>query len=280
MSGTSTVAGLLAQALARLSDSDTARIDAQLLLASVLGKSRSWLYAWPEAVPDDSQRERFLTLVEARRAGSPVAYLLGEREFYGLLLRVDESVLIPRPDSELLVETTLALDLPSEARVADLGTGSGAIALALASVRPHWQLLAADISSAALAVARDNASRLDLERVQFVESAWCAALPPGPYDAIVSNPPYLAADDVHLQQGDLRFEPRSALVAGPDGLEDLRLLAAQCRPLLRSGAALLLEHGWQQGEQVRQILAAAGYCAVCSYRDLAGHERVTGGLRP
>lgn len=276
---TGSVAALLEQARQALAGGDSPDLDAQLLLARALGRSRAWLYAHPEALPDAAQCEHFAQLLAARQAGRPMAYILGEREFHGLRLQVDESVLIPRPDTELLVELALALDLPPAARVADLGTGSGAIALALALARPQWRILASDNSAAALAVAQRNAAALELAQVDFRLGSWCAVLEGNDWDLLLSNPPYIAPDDVHLETGDLRFEPRSALVAGEAGLADLRALATQARVHLRSGGQLLLEHGWQQGEAVRELLRAAGYAEVRSYRDLAGHERVSGGIQ-
>lgn len=273
------VGALLREARQQLGNSDSADLDARLLLARVLGRSRTWLHAWPEAGVEAEQVARFHELIAARREGRPVAYLLGEREFHGLRLRVDDAVLVPRPDTELLVELALALELPADARVADLGTGSGAIALALAAERPGWRILATDRSESALAVAQQNARDLELSQVCFRQGDWCAALGGGDWDLILSNPPYLAADDPHLD-GDLRFEPRHALVAGDDGLADLRLLAQQAREHLRPGASLLLEHGWQQGAAARELLLEAGYLAVSSHRDLAGHERVSGGIQP
>lgn len=273
------VAALLREGRQQLGNSDSADLDARLLLAHVLGRTRTWLHAWPEALVAPEQIAAFRALIAARREGRPVAYLLGEREFHGLRLKVDEAVLVPRPDTEVLVELALGLDLPADARVADLGTGSGAIALALAAERPGWRILATDRSAAALAVAQQNARELGLTGVVFRQGDWCAALDGGAWDLIVSNPPYLAEDDPHLA-GDLRFEPRQALVAAEAGLADLRTLAQQARTRLRRGASLLLEHGWQQGAAVRELLMEAGYLAVSTHRDLAGHERVSGGIQP
>lgn len=277
----SSVRALLAQSVACLRGSDSAALDAQLLLAQAMGKSRTWLYAWPDADVDSATMQRFAALLAARAAGTPVAYLLGQREFWSLPLEVGPAVLIPRPETELLVETALELGPAGPARVADLGTGSGAIALALAHERALWQLYATDRSAEALAVARCNRDRLGLERqVQCLAGSWCEPLPPQPFDLIVSNPPYLAADDPHLLQGDLRFEPRSALVAAGDGLQDIRDLATQALPRLKSGAWLLVEHGQEQGRAVRALFAAAGYGRIETRPDAAGRERLTLGCKP
>lgn len=274
-----TVRALLEHGTARLASSDSATLDAQLLLAAALGKTRTWLYAWPDAVLQPEVVQQFDTLLEARAAGTPVAYLLGTREFWSLPLRVSPAVLIPRPETELLVETALALGPRGAARVADLGTGSGAIALALASERPLWTVHATDTSDAALAVAEGNRQALALGNVRFLAGSWCEPLPAAAYDLILSNPPYIAADDEHLQQGDVRFEPRQALVAGEDGLQDIRDLATQALPRLAAGGWLLVEHGWQQGSAVRALLQQAGYREVATQRDAGGRDRMTMGCR-
>lgn len=259
--------------------SDSAQIDAEVLLCSALDKPRSHLYAWPEQALGPAQHSRFEALLERRILGEPVAYITGVREFWSLSLQVNPQVLIPRSETEVLVEQALALLQTPQALVADLGTGSGAIALALATERPGWQLVATDASAAALAVASDNRIRLGLGNVTFREGRWCDALPAGSYDMIVSNPPYIEPDDVHLGQGDLRFEPRSALVADDGGLADLRSIAAQALSHLRPGGWLLLEHGWQQGAGVREILERLGYREVGTIRDLSGNERISLGCR-
>lgn len=277
----------LEQATTVLVASDTARLDAEVLLACVLGKARSYLFSRPETELSDEHSTAFAALVARRAAGEPVAYLTGVRGFWTLDLQVTSAVLIPRPETELLVELTLTSaqhigdgrrDAPL--RVADLGTGSGAIALALASERPHWQIYATDRSEQALQVARGNALRLGLERVQFGAGDWCDALPADVrFDMIVSNPPYIAGEDPHLTRGDLVFEPRSALVADERGLRDLATICRQSGPRLRDGGYLLLEHGYEQGVDVRALLTSAGFENVQSERDLAGHERVTLGRR-
>ncbi|MCC6595465.1 MAG: peptide chain release factor N(5)-glutamine methyltransferase [Rhodanobacteraceae bacterium] len=274
------VRALLAAASLRL-DGDAARSEVELLLAHALGTSRSWLYAWPEHVPTPAQQARFAELVEARVRGEPVAYLLGEREFWSLRLVVTPAVLIPRADTEVLVEQVLArLPAATALQVADLGTGSGAVALAIASERAQARVLATDASPAALALARRNAHDLRLANVEFAQGDWCAALGSRQFDLIASNPPYIAEGDPHLLQGDLRFEPRAALGSGPDGLDAIRAIVAQAPRHLLADGWLLLEHGFDQATAVRALLADAGYREIGSARDHAGHERVSGARRP
>jgi release factor glutamine methyltransferase len=259
---------------------DTGRIDAELLLGHSLGKTRSYLYTWPEQDVGAAEEAHFSALLAARRAGEPIAYLTGRREFWSLDLQVDRNVLIPRPETEVLVAWALALELPVDAAISDWGTGSGAIALALASERPGWTILATDESSAALAVAETNGARLGLANVHFVLADWGSGMAADSLDLVVSNPPYVAADDPHLGEGDLRFEPQSALVSGPEGLESLRRIAKDAARVLRPGGWLLLEHGHDQAGVVADLLAAEGFTAIECRRDLAGIERVSGGCRP
>lgn len=299
--------------------SETAQIDSELLLGAALGATRAGLYAWPERVLSPSEHSRFESLLERRILGEPIAYILGEREFWSLSLRVTPHVLIPRPETELLVETALSLAAAAESlgsmssvgsvgsggsggsvgsvgsvdsvdsvgaglarehagavrRVADLGTGSGAIALALASERPHWQLVATDQSVDALRVASDNAVRLNIHNVSFRQGSWCDALPEGLFDMILSNPPYIDPQDAHLLQGDLRFEPVTALAAAEQGLADLRAICHEAPRHLVPGGTLLLEHGFEQGPAVAQLLADAGFLGVRTLLDLNGLPRVT-----
>lgn len=270
------VRSLLAGAAGQLGGNDDARSEAALLLAHVLGRARAWLFAWPEFEPDAGQRAHFHKLVRARERGEPIAYLSGRREFWSLDLVVTPDVLIPRPETELLVELALArMETDRECRVADLGTGSGAIALALARERPCARIVATDASVAALAVARANGERLGIANVAFSQGDWCAALGDSLFDLIVSNPPYIAAGDQHLHEGDLRHEPASALASGADGLDAIRRIIAQARTHLVTRGWLLLEHGWDQAGQVRELLDNAGFDAAHSVRDGAGHERVT-----
>ncbi|SDU13304.1 peptide chain release factor N(5)-glutamine methyltransferase [Geopseudomonas guangdongensis] len=260
---------------AELPDSPSPRLDAELLLAHALGQSRSYLRTWPEREPSAAQCAAFDALLERRRAGEPVAYLLGRQGFWSLDLEVAPHTLIPRPDTELLVETALALGPGGPARVLDLGTGTGAIALALACERPAWQVLGVDRVSEAVQLAERNRARLGLGNARFVESVWFSTLGGERFALIVGNPPYIAADDRHLNEGDVRFEPASALVAGQDGLDDIRLIVHEAPEHLEAGGWLLLEHGYDQAEAVRALFAARGFAAVESRRDLGGHQRIT-----
>ena len=260
---------------ADLPTSPTARLDAELLLAAVLGKPRSYLRTWPEHEPGAEQLAAFAALLERRRMGEPVAYILGHQGFWSLDLEVAPHTLIPRPDTELLVETALQLAPATPQRVLDLGTGSGAIALALASERCGWQVTGVDRIAEAVALAERNRQRLKLGNAEFLQSSWFDGLAGERFDLILSNPPYIAADDRHLGEGDVRFEPLSALVAGVDGLDDIRQIIAQAPRHLQAGGWLLLEHGYDQAEAVRELLAAAGFTAVDSRRDLGGHQRIS-----
>jgi release factor glutamine methyltransferase len=260
---------------ADLPDSPTARLDAELLLAHVLGKPRSYLRTWPEQQVPETQGQRFAELLVRRRTGEPVAYLLGRQGFWSLELEVEPTTLIPRPDTELLVETALALLADELAKVLDLGTGTGAIALALASERPSWRVAGVDRVVEAVALAERNRGRLGLNNAEFRLSHWFSALAGERFRLIVSNPPYIPATDPHLGQGDVRFEPVSALVAGNDGLDDIRLIITEAPAHLEDGGWLLLEHGYDQGEAVRGLLSARGFIEVASRRDLGGHERIS-----
>jgi len=265
---------LLVAATARLGE----RTDAEALLLHVLGQSRSWLFAHADDALDTDVRTAFEALVARRAAGEPVAYLTGRRGFWTLELEVTPATLIPRPETELLVE--LALErLPRDmaCRVADLGTGSGAIALALASERPQAQVVATDASVDALAVARRNAQRLGIANVRFVQGDWLAPLTGERFALVVSNPPYIEAADPHLTQGDLRYEPAAALASGADGLDAIRRIVARAPAHLESGGWLLFEHGWNQGDAARALLRAAGYVQVFTTQDLEARDRVSGG---
>jgi release factor glutamine methyltransferase len=275
-----TVAALLAGATSRLPGRE-ARSEAEHLLAEVLSADRSWLFAHADAVVAADVATRFEALLQRRIRGEPVAYLLGRRGFWKLDLQVTADTLIPRPDTELLVELALAR-LPGgrALRAADLGTGSGAIALALASERPQLHVVATDASAAALAVARANAQALRLANVAFRLGDWCAPLAGEGFDLIVSNPPYIAAGDPHLDQGDLRFEPAAALASGADGLDAIRRIVHAAPAHLRPGGWLLLEHGWQQGAAVRGLLQATGFVEVATEQDLEARDRVSLGRRP
>ncbi len=262
-----------------LSGGDSPRLDAEVLLCELLGCNRAGLVIRADDVLSSEIALRYAALIERRQLGEPVAYLTGRREFWSLELQVSPAVLIPRPDTELLVEWALERLLGVAApRIADLGTGSGAIALALASERPDAAVVAVDQSADALGQAAHNARLLGLERVGFRLGDWLAPLAGESFDLIVSNPPYVAEQDPHLR--DLRFEPRRALTAGADGLADLRRIAAEAPAYLKPGAALLLEHGAEQGEAVRTLLRQCGYSAVETRPDLNGRERGTLGVRP
>ena len=265
----------LVQALAEARAAGLDALDAELLLLHQLGRpdDRAWLRAHDRDSLTAEQHGAFEQLCLRRRAGEPVAYLVGRKEFFGLSLAVDARVLVPRPDTETLVDWALALLGDAPLQALDLGTGSGAIALALKHARPAWQVSAIDASPAALAVAQANAQALGLT-VNFQQGHWLDGLA-GPWDLVVSNPPYIAEGDSHLAA--LRHEPASALVAGPDGLADLRHIIRQAPACLAPGGWLLLEHGHDQAEAVRELLASAGFTAVCSQRDLAGIPRCSGG---
>ncbi len=275
-----TTSPTLAQALAQAHTLGLARIDAQLLLLHAVGRpdaGRAWLLAHDTDAMDEAVHAQFIALCQRRLAGEPVAYLTGRKEFYGLPLQVDARVLDPRPDTETLVDWALEVIAPlASPRVVDLGTGSGAIALALQSQRADAQVLAVDASTDALAVAQANAERLGLP-VQFQPANWLAGVE-GLFDAIVSNPPYIPSADPHLSA--LTHEPLQALASGADGLEDIRTIVAQAPTHLRPGGWLLLEHGYDQAEAVQALLATQGFTQVHSRNDLAGIARCTGGQWP
>ncbi len=276
--GTTTGAALT-EAASRL-DGESARLDAELLLAHALARPRAWLYAHSDDPMDAQAAARFEALVARRASGEPVAHLTGRRGFWSLELEVTSDTLVPRPETERLVE--LALErLPADRvlRVADLGTGSGAIALAIAVERPQARVTATDAGAAALELARVNAGAHEIRNVEFRHGQWWAPLAGERFDMVVSNPPYLAEDDPHLQ-GDLRHEPRAALVSGADGLDAIRDIARGAAAHLEPGGWLLVEHGWTQGAAVRALFARAGLVAVETALDLEDRERVTLGRRP
>jgi release factor glutamine methyltransferase len=259
---------------------DTARLDAEVLLAHALGKTRSHLHAWPEKHLSAEQQAQFQRLLQARIRGEPVAYLTGQREFWSLPLAVTPATLIPRPETETLVALVLeVIPADSSALIADLGTGSGAIALAIAHERPRCRLLATDISPAALATAAANARRLDIDNIEFLAGDWCAPLAGRQCDLIVSNPPYIRDSDPHLRNGDVRFEPRSALAAGAEGMDDLTKITHCAGHLLNTGGWLIMEHGYDQGRQAIELLEANGFLAVADHADGAGLSRVIMGQR-
>jgi len=257
----------------------SARDEATLLLAHTLNVSRAWLVAHGVDAVDEEQAATFDAMIARRARGEPVAYLTGTRGFHALELHVTPDVLIPRPETELLVELALQrIPVETECRIADLGTGSGAVALAIAHVRPLARVTATDASEAALDVARHNAQRLGLRNVEFAQGNWCAALGDArDFDLIVSNPPYIAENDPHLREGYLRFEPPAALASGAEGLDAIRTIVLDAHKQLRTGGWLLFEHGRDQGEAVRVLLTQSGYGEVFTARDLEGRERVSGG---
>lgn len=262
-------------AAARLAEvSESPRLDAEVLLALALDLPRSYLYAHPDDVLDEASTARFFAAVEKRLQGSPLAYITGEKEFWSLPLAVGPGALVPRPETELLVELALR-EIPrrGEFFVLDLGTGSGAIAVALASERPACRIVATDISAAALSIAKHNAAKLGLGSIEFVEADWTTSLTGAHFDLVVSNPPYVRADDPALEK--LRFEPELALVSGKDGLDAIRTLAADCGRLLTASGILMLEHGADQREEVARILAQNGWAGIECFSDLAERPRVT-----
>lgn len=276
-----TIRRILKEAQAQLSSAlalpgNEAKLEAQILLQHCLDVNRAWLLAHENDATDANNHAEFQTLLNRRLQGEPIAYILGKREFYGLAFKVTSDTLIPRPDTETLVEAALER-IPQDQpyRILDLGTGTGAIAIAIAKHRPVSQVTAVDASSAALAVAQENARSLSTDNVKFVLSDWFDALQSQTYDVIVSNPPYVAQDDVHLKQGDLRFEPISALAAGTDGLDCIRQMIKQAAQYLEPHGWLMLEHGYDQAEKVTNLMKAAGYSAISSVADLPGVYRVT-----
>ncbi|MBB6054146.1 peptide chain release factor N(5)-glutamine methyltransferase [Tolumonas osonensis] len=275
------IASLRQQLIQRFSESDSAALDADCLLCAVLSCTRTYLRTWPEQELTPEQVEQVEQLAVRREQGEPVAYILGVREFWSLPLQVSPATLIPRPDTEALVEWSLTLlsDKGQGQKALDLGTGTGAIALALKSEMPALSVWALEREPAALDLARRNAARLGFS-VNFLASNWFSALNERGFQLIVSNPPYIDATDPHLSQGDVRFEPHTALVADDDGLADIRQIIEQAPTYLATGGWLLLEHGWQQAEAVRSLLVARGFHAVTTKQDLGGQDRVSGGQWP
>lgn len=261
--------------------SDTPRLEAELLLAAALDRPRVYLHAWPEHTPEPEPAARFADWLERRLRGEPIAYLLGRREFWSLDLEVTPDTLIPRPETELLVELALArLALERPVAVADLGTGSGAIALALALERPRARVVATDRSPAALTVARCNAKRLGIDHVEFREGEWCKPLAGAWFDLIVSNPPYVATTDPGWRRSELRYEPSEALAAGADGLDALRAIIRHAPDHLQPNGWLLLEHGYDQGAVVPALLRERGFTDVNDHLDSAGLSRASSGRWP
>lgn len=260
-------------AKAQLVSSDSALLDAQVLLAHVLEKETIYLMTWPERELSDVQQVAFESVITQRVSGVPVAHLTGLREFWSLPLKVNDSTLIPRPDTEILVETALDLCTPQSA-ILDLGTGTGAIILALASELPMATCCAVDFNHDAVALARENATSLNINNVTVEQSNWFENVQ-GAFDVIVSNPPYIDENDHHLGEGDVRFEPLSALVASENGLSDIRLIADQAREYLTANGSLLIEHGFEQGAAVREIFSAFAYDNIKTVKDYGDNDRIT-----
>lgn len=260
------------------SRSDSARLDAELLLARALDVQRSYLFAHPEDEMDPEAAKRFSGAVSKRAEGMPMAYITGEKEFWSMTLLVSPATLVPRPETELLVEQALSR-IPRRAdwQLADLGTGSGAIGLALARERPLCQVTATDLSAAALLVAAENARQLAVPNIEFVAGSWTEPLGGRAFDVVVSNPPYVASDDPHL--ADLRHEPLAALAAGADGLDAIRALAASVKGILKPGGHLLLEHGDRQAGSVAELLEECGWSEITTCNDIEGRPRVTAAIR-
>lgn len=270
----------LRQAIRELAASESPRRDAEILLGFVTGKSRTFILAFGETMLDAGQQQQLATLLARRVNGEPVAHLIGVREFWSLPLFVSPATLIPRPDTECLVEQALARLPSSPCRILDLGTGTGAIALALASERPDCNVTAVDLMPDAVALAQRNAAHLNITNIEILQSCWFSALEGQQFAMIVSNPPYIDEHDPHLAQGDVRFEPLSALVAADNGLADLHTLIDDARQHVLPGGWLLLEHGWQQGADVRAIFERYGWQHVATCRDYGDNERLTLGQWP
>ncbi len=278
-----TVRAILRTAAQNLTQtSPTPRMDAELLLMHVLNVSRGWLYAHDDAALTDEQQQNFNRLLQQRQQGIPIAYLTGHKEFWSMDLLVNKHTLIPRPETELLVERTLEklVDIP-HARILELGTGTGAISLALAHEHPDWQIDAADISKEALEVARENAQRLKITNISFSRSDWFSAFPAlHRYNAVISNPPYIRETDPHLSSEDIRFEPRQALTSGSDGLDAIRHLITQSPDYLKSNGWLLFEHGYDQTRDIHTLLKLHKYQHIQQWKDIYGNDRVSGAPPP
>lgn len=277
-----TIKTVLAEALTQLQTcSQSSLLDAEILLCKILAKNRSYLRAWPDNLISPCQLTAYQELINQRKKGFPIAYLTGIKEFWSREFIVSPDVLIPRPETELLIELSLNL-IPKDkpCKIIDLGTGSGIIAVTLAAERPQAAVTAIDISAAALAIAKINAADHDQNAIRFYQSSWFENVPPGKFDLIISNPPYVAEHDPHLKQGDLRFEPLSALTSGEDGLTDIGIIAEASLERLECGGFLMVEHGYNQESTIQHRLNSLGYVEVQTYKDLAGIPRVTIGRKP
>lgn len=260
--------------------SDSPRLDAEVLLAFNLQKSRTWLVTWPDKTLSDTEINLFQKLMQRRINGEPIAHITGHREFWSLDLLVNQHTLIPRPETELMIETILQLYPQEKLNLLDLGTGSGAIALALASEQGQWSITATDQSSEALTLAKKNAQQLKLEQIQFLQSDWFAALKQQNFNIIASNPPYIPDADPHLSQGDVRFEPRSALASGNDGLDDIRHITQHAQQHLQSEGMLIIEHGFDQKREMMAIFEQNNFINILQINDLADNPRLTYGFKP
>ena len=279
------MAHTLEQAIAAGADllalsSESAKLDAQVLLLHILQKPRSYLFTWPEHALSDEQQSQFNVFIQRRLKGEPVAHITGQREFWSLSLEVNATTLIPRPDTETLVEQALEVTVPATAKVLDLGTGTGAIALALGSEMPNWQITAVDRVSDAVALATRNQQRLAINNVHVKQSNWFSELHGEKFNLIVTNPPYIESSDIHLNQGDVRFEPLSALVADDCGMSDIKQIITQSRDYLSSNGYLLIEHGFEQGEAVRHFFEIMAFVNIKTVKDLGNNDRVTLALWP
>jgi release factor glutamine methyltransferase len=255
--------------------SESPKLDAEVLLLATINQSRTYLFTWPEKELADEQQAQFLSFIEQRRQGKPVAHITQYREFWSLNFKVSPATLIPRPDTETLVELALDKATSKQGKLLDLGTGTGAIALSLASELPDWQVTAVDYQLDAVLLANDNKSQLGITNAEILQSNWFSALAGEKFDLIVSNPPYIDPQDPHLQQGDVRFEPLSALIAEKQGMADLEFIITKSREFLNESGWLLLEHGYDQGQLVRDFFAKMAYKVITTEKDLGGNDRVT-----
>jgi len=260
---------------------ESPRLDAEVLLAHSLQKNRTWLVTWPDKALIDTDINQFNELLQRRISGEPIAHITGTREFWSLPLAVTTDTLIPRPDTELIIEKILEIySASSDISLADLGTGSGAIALALASERPHWKITATDQSTSALQIAKQNAHNLNLDNITFKLGDWFEPLEDDSFDVVVSNPPYIPMADPHLTQGDARFDPVSALASGDDGLDDIRLITAQAGRHLKTRGKLFIEHGYDQKSKVLDIFTKNGFIEIQQAHDIANNPRLTFAINP
>ena len=276
-----TIREALKHASNRLHDSDTSELDSEVLLAYLLKKNRSYFRAWPDRTLSTDELDAYQQLIERRKNGQPIAYLTGEREFWSRSFIVSPDVLIPRPDTELLIDITQQKFTPSQSfSILDLGTGSGAIAITLALEFPNASVTAVDSSTKALAIANKNSQRLNSHQLEFVQSDWFKQVPTQAFDLIVSNPPYICQTDPHLLDGDVRFEPNSALIAMDEGLLDIKNIISNAPKYLKPYGILLFEHGYQQGTAVKSLLESLGFKSIEQFKDIQGHTRATLGNKP